>query len=375
MNISTVTQYISDTAAVIQATNPASSRIGVATDTGQLFISDGTSWHAQSNTGTYNQPWSLPSGSETVSQTPLYSFDASVTSSMLNNLGSTPSAGDSVASWSSNHNLGTFIEKRAVNQPIYKPGATPKNTPGVLFDDISNMSLNRAESTVVGLPLTIITVYTPTRDVRTIRQHDPGNSSTTAAPGGRYSKSGLGNYINRVWNNRDLRGLSNKTTATQGSIGLNLVNTNQYVHIEQATSMSMSITFPEQNYPAGTLFDHFNNNFLGKTQIHVCKIQPQTGTVVPYPFVNVVNTHLTWTVNEAATTAEHNHTTQYTDLGYNISGLQLGNESSYNTIHELLIFNHGLSRGDINNIGQHLFGKWCETNQTLLTYTKGYNAI
>lgn len=374
MNISNVTQYISDTAAAIVASNPATSRVGVATDTGQLFVSDGTNWRAQANTGTINRPWSISTG-DTISQSPLLHFDATDSASLTNNLGNSAVVNDSVASWTSGENLGTFIEKRAINQPTYTTNATSKNTPGLLFDGVSNMSLDRAKTSIIGLPLTIFTVYTPTRDSRTERLHDPGDSSNTA-PGGTYSKAGLNNYTNRVWGDQILNSYGHHLQYNSGSMGLYHLHSNQYFYLQTATYITNTYTTPRHNQSAGTFFDNYNNNFLGKTQIHVCKIIPHKTASASQSHVETTNTHLTWSDNPGATTSDQpDRNTQHIDRGYNLSGLQLGGESSYNTLHEMIIFNHGLTQAEINNTGQHLFNKWCETDQTFLPTLDGFDAI
>lgn len=369
MNISDVTQYISDTAANIISSDPASVSVGVATDTDELFISDGTKWTSQSCTNTHNKPWALATG-DILSQTPLIQFDASLLSSLNNNDGNTPSAGDPIANWKSFRNNSQFIEKRAVNQPTYSTNATAKNTPGLLFDGVSNMSMDRSMTSLMNLPLTILTVYTPTRDSRTMRVHN-GSSSTTALPGGRYSRSGLGNYTNYVWSNREMRGqTSNRTTTHLGSIELSRTYSNQYDYQRIGTGVQTALIYPQYNQNAGTLFDHHNNMYLGKTQIHVFQMNQHESTVMTLPYIDVVNTLLTWNhVVDSDKAYEHN--IQNIDRGFNMNAMQLGNQSSYNTIHEVLIFNQSLPQHELSMLGTHLFEKWCETDQTLLKFNNG----
>lgn len=369
MNISDVTQYISDTAANIVASDPASTRVGVATDTDELFISDGTKWISQSSTNIHSKPWALATG-DILSQTPLLQFDASLLSSLTNNDGTAPSTGDPIANWRSFRNNSQFIEKRAVNQPTYSTNATAKNTPGLLFDGVSNMALDRSMTSLINLPLTVFTVYTPTRDSRTMRIHN-GSSSTTSFPGGRYSSSGLGNYTNYVWSNREMRGqTSNRTQYHSGSVELSQQHSNQYEYQRIGTNVLNTITYPQYNHNPGTIFDHRNDNFLGKTQIHVFQINQHESSVISRPYINVNNTHLTWNpVDDSDKAYEHN--SQFIDYGFNMNALQLGNQSSYNTIHELLIFNQCFSQHELSMLGAHLFGKWCETDQTLLKFNNG----
>jgi hypothetical protein len=369
MNISDVTQYISDTAANILSSDPASTRVGVATDTDQLFISDGTKWTSQSSTNTFNKPWALATG-DILSQTPLLQFDASLLSSLTNNTGNAPSVGDPIAIWKSLRNNSQFIEKRAINQPTYSTNATSRNTAGVLFDGVSNMSIDRSMGSLINLPITVFTVYTPTRDSRTMRVHD-GSSSTTVLPGGRYSRSELGNHTNYVWSNRELRGqVSHNATYFSGCIELSHQHSNQYEYQRIGTSINNSITYPQYNYSAGDLFDHRNNNFLGKTQIHVFQINQHEFHTLRQPYIDVINTHLTWSPVIDSDKA-YEVTTQYTDRGFNMNSIQLGNQSSYNTVHELMIFNQHLPQHELGMIGAHLFDKWCDTDQTLLKFNNG----
>jgi len=369
MNISDVTQYISDTAANITASDPASTRVGVATDTDELFVSDGAKWTSQSSTNTFNKPWALSTG-DILSQTPLLQFDAGLLSSLINNDGNTPSTGDPIANWKSFRNNSQFIEKRAINQPTYNTSATAKNTPGLLFDGVSNMAMDRSMTSLINLPLTIFTVYTPTRDARTIRVHN-GSSSSTSLPGGRYSKSELGNYINYVWSNREMRGqTSNRLQYHSGSIELSHYNYNQYEYQRIGTDIHTTLTYPQYNQNVGTLFDQRNDNFLGKTQIHIFQINQHELSLMTQPYIDVTNTHLTWNpVVDSDKAYEYN--TQYTERGFNMNALQLGNQSSYNTIHELLIFNQHFPQHELRMLGVHLFDKWCETDQTLLKFNNG----
>lgn len=369
MNISDATQYISDTAANIIASDPTSTRIGVATDTDELFISDGTTWTSQSSTNTIDKPWALATG-DILSQTPLLQFDASLSTSLTNNTNNTPSAGDAVASWKAVRNNSQFLERRAINQPIYKTDATARNTPGLLFDGVTNMSLDRSMTSLIGLPLTVLTVYTPTRDSRTMRVHGD-SSNTSVAPGGRYSKPGLGNYTNTVWSNRVMRGVgSHNPLHYSGEIELVQQHSNQYDYHRIGTNVSQTITYPEYNQSVGDQFDHRNNNFLGKTQIHVFQINQHEASVMTRPYLDVINTHLTWspTVDSDVALERYQH---YTDYGLCMSGLQLGNQSSYNTMHELLIFNQYFSQHELRKLGAHLFDKWCEDDQTLLKFNNG----
>ena len=369
MNISDVTQYISDTAANIISSDPTSTRVGVATDTDELFISDGTKWTSQSSTNIFNKPWALATG-DILSQTPLLQFDASLLSSLSNNTGNTPSAGDPIANWRSSRSNSQFIEKRAINQPTYNTNVTAKNTTGLLFDGVSNMSLDRSMSSLMNLPITIFTVYTPTRDSRTKRVHD-GSSSTSTLPGGYYSRSELGNHTNYVWSNRELRGqATNRSGYHSGAIELSQQHYNASEYQRIGTGINNSITYPTYNYSAGDLFDHRNNNFLGKTQIHVFQINQHELSVMRRPYIDVTNTHLTWShVINSDKAYEYNF--QYFDRGFNMNAIQLGNQSSYNTIHELLIFNQRLSQRELSMLGTHLFDKWCETDQTLLKLNSG----
>ena len=368
MNISDATQYISDTAANIIASDPASVRVGVATDTDELFISDGTKWTSQSSTNTINKPWALATG-DILSQTPLLQFDASLLSSLTNNTDGTPSAGDPVVNWKSFRNNSQFIEKRAVNQPTYSTNATASNTPGLLFDGVSNMSIDRSMTPIINLPLTVFTVYTPTRDSRTMRVHN--GSSSTSLPGGRYSRSELGNYTNYVWSNRELRGqTSNRAQYHSGSIELSQQHSNQYEYQRIGTGLQNTITYPLYNYSAGELFDHRNNNFLGKTQIHVSQINQHESSIMTRPYIDVTNTHFTWTpVIDSDKVYEHN--VQYYERGFNMCAMQLGNQSSYNTVHELLIFNQYFPQSELRMLGAHLLDKWCEDDQTLLKFNSG----
>ena len=369
MNISDVTQYISDTAANIAASDPASTRVGVATDTDELFISDGTKWTSQSSTNTHNKPWALATG-DILSQTPLIQFDASSLSSLTNNDGNTPSTGDPIANWKSSRNNSQFIEKRAINQPTYSTNATAKSTPGLLFDGVSNMAMDRSMTSLINLPLTILTVFTPTRDSRTMRVHD-GSSSTSALPGGRYSRSELGNYTNYVWSNREMRGqTSNRAQYHSGSVELSRMYSNQYDYQRIGTGIQTTLTYPQYNHSVGTLFDHHNNNYLGKTQIHVFQINQHESSVMTRPYIDVINTLLTWNpIIDSDKASEH--ITQYIDYGFNMNAMQLGNHSSYNKIHELLIFNQSFPQHELSMIGTHLFEKWCETDQTLLKFNDG----
>lgn len=378
MNTSTVTQYISDTADNILSSSPSSNRIGVASDTGELFISDGIKWFKHINTGTTDQQQTLSTGT-TISQTPMLSFDASEISSLSNQTGITPVADDSISSWRSNVNTGDFIETRAINQPVYKTNITPRNNPGIMFDGISNMSLDRSKTSIVGLPLTIFTVYTPTRDNRTTRQSD--NVSTNTQPGGYYSKSTLGNHVNHVWSNRILRNIS--TSNTTGAVGLMHTHSNQYIYNQITTNINQGLVLPLYNTASSSsLHDNlqtWNDNFLGKTQIHVCKLAPVDTTrnggigTAGAPLIDVVNTWLTWNPMSETKTYTWNSTLNYGDIGYCLAGLQLGNQNSYNTLHEFSIYNHSLPQSEINFIGEHLFNKWCHTDQTLLKHSQGYN--
>tara|TARA_B100002019_G_scaffold287101_1_gene298595 strand:+ start:1597 stop:2673 length:1077 start_codon:yes stop_codon:yes gene_type:complete len=355
MNISTVTSYISDTAANILATDPTTAKIGVASDTGQLFMSDGKKWLARSNSGTIDLPWAVPSG-EIISQSPMLHFDAFVHDSLTNNTGDTPNMGHKVSEWRSNKNFGAFIEKRIDKQPTYTKDATSKNLPGLLFNGQENMSLDRYKTSMHGLPLTIFTVYTPTRDSRTLRVH--GGS------GGTYSISELGNHTNTVWADRVLRGSDNNTVNyTAGTLGLQQQHVNNHIYLRTGTNIGSRIDLPRSNQPKGDLFDKWNDEFLGKTQIHVCKLQFHDNAIYPNPHIDVLNTHLTWSIYDDQ--AWSDTSTQHVDTGLNLRGLQLGNEKSYNTLHELIIFNHGLISSEINEIGSYLFDKWCENDQTL----------
>jgi len=359
MNISTVTSYISDTADNILATDPTAAKIGVASDTGQLFMSDGSKWLVKSNSGTIDMPWAVPSG-EMISQSPMLHFDATVHDSLTNNTGDTPSPGNKVSEWLSNKNLGSFIEKRSDNQPTYTTDATSKNLPGLLFDGQDNMSLDRYKTSMHGLPLTIFTVYTPTRDSRTQRVH--------GGDGGVYSHSGLGNHANTVWADRSLRGQHNSSNNYfAGTLGLQQQHYSNYIYLRTGTSISDTITLPRSNQSKGNLFDRWNDVFLGKTQIHVCRLQFNNIVTYPHPHINVLNTHLTWSIYDDRIWIDTS--TQHVDYGYNLRGMQLGNESSYNTLHELIIFNHGLITPEINDIGSYLFDKWCENDQTLHNIT------
>lgn len=378
MNTSTITQYISDTVDNILSSSPSSNRIGVASDTGELFISDGIKWYNHTSTGMIDQQQTLSTGT-TISQTPMLSFDASVSSSLSNHVGDTPVADEPISSWRSDMNTGNFIETRAINQPVYKTNITPRNNPGIMFDGISNMSLDRGNTSITGLPLTIFTVYTPTRDSKTIRQFDGVSSQTQ--PGGYYSKNMLGNHINHVWSNRILRNRS--VTYTRGAVGLMHTHSNAYIYNYTASHINQMLQLPQYNTVSSSIYhdnlQSWNDNFLGKTQIHVCKIAPVDTTRnggnnnAGAPLIDVVNTWLTWNPGSDTKTYTWDSSYNYGDIGYCLAGLQLGNQSSYNTLHEFSIYNHSLSQSEINSKGEHLFNKWCHTDQTLLKHSRGYN--
>ncbi len=113
-----LTSYTKDTESNILANPPtADGQLAFATDTYKFYISDGTNWRSYQANKVYGN-YSV-SESSVVSSPPLFHFDASDSSTVLNGSDSQPSNGDGVASITCKATGKKMISDFATEQPTY----------------------------------------------------------------------------------------------------------------------------------------------------------------------------------------------------------------------------------------------------------------
>lgn len=343
--------------------------IAMATDTSDMLVSNGTGWSvtvANKRIGLQHET----SNGEYISETPTLHFDANNRNTLLNHRGDVCVDGDEVAIWNS-----IDSSERLIQQPIARPCYVASDSNNNATVDLSvgdGMYLDTSISPRRVGSMTVMLVYTPTRQHHERVYTGPGDSSTTTNQvGGRYSYSEYqANNTTTFHEKLFTTDYARNFGASQDSLYCSLQqyssdNTMQMWHPGGVTSYWAAI---DGRYDLTNLIDddsvndldHYNNNYRGKPQILSMRVDTSTG---------VTSMKLTL----------HTHNQKYLNKGQNIySGsistsnpilhnLCIGGEQLFDTIntylspnayHEMFIFSSYLSDKDTDTLGTNMHQKW-----------------
>jgi len=372
MTTTNITNYKTGTTQEIMNLDPSTPGvIAIATDTHNLYISNGVGW---SETVAYNRlglQHTLESG-ETIGETPVLHFDANNRNTLLNATGSRCIDGDEVAVWNSLVSSERMIQDTH-SRPTYI-AQDLNNKPGVNCDPRDGMFIDTSITPKRTGSLSFILVYTPTRENHERVYTGPGDSTIDSTKvGGRYSYSKFqtkhatsfhemlfaSDYNRSINRSSDsiyatLYQYSNDTTGEMWHAGGHLDYFMQLDGRYDKTMLEDDETIDD--------YDHYNNNYRGKPQILSVRVNATEGKDPTYMNMNMHTWHNKY-LNTGRTIFNNNINTPNPTLhkmsigGYGL----LDTPTSYlspNTYHEMLVFGSYLSDKDLNTLGTHLHQKW-----------------
>ena len=372
MTTTNITTYKTGTTQEILNLDPSTpGTIAIATDTNNMFISNGTGWSETVVNKRLGLQHSLTNG-ETIGETPILHFDANNRNTLLNAAGSTCVDGDEVAIWNSLKSSERFIQD-VHSRPTYV-AQDANNKPGVNCDPRDGMFLDTAITPKRSGSFSFILVYTPTRQDHERVYTGPGDSSTSSTNvGGRYSYSKFQTrYATSFYEHlfaSDYNRSAGRTSDTIYAALYQYANDNT-MELWHAGGHLDYFAQLDGRYDKTLLYDdntvddyfHYNENYRGKPQILSVRVNATEGKDPTFMSVILHTWHNQWLNSGRNIYNSSINTPNPTLHKMNIGGYGLlDTPTAYlspNMYHELLVFGSYLSDKDLNTLGTQLYQKW-----------------
>ena len=372
MTTTNITTYKTGTTQEILNLDPSIPGIvAISTDTNSMFVSNGTGW---SETGIHKRlglQHTLDSG-DIIGETPILHFDANDRNSMKTSRGTTCSNGDEVAEWHSQSSVERMIQD-VHSRPKYISQDGNSN-PVVFCDVFDGMFLDKSISPCRSGDMSVVLVYTPTREDHERVYTGPGdNTYSSTVPGGRYSYSKFQtqyatSFYEQIFTTNNIRSYGNTSDCLFFSLyqyanddTVRLYHTGGYNSYFARLDGRYDKT-PLTDAPEVDDYHHYNNNYRGIPQIVSARAGMGTGVNSTHMCMKMhtyhpSNLNIGYKIHD--TTIKSPNPILH---GFNIGGR--GHADQRNTYlsptgyHEILIFDSYLSDRDLDMLGQHLNQKW-----------------
>lgn len=373
MTTTNITSYKTGTTQEILNLDPSTpGEIAISTDTNSMFVSNGTGWSETVVHKRSGKEYTLSNGSS-ISETPILHFDANNRSTMLTEYGTTCNDGDEVAVWNS-LNSSERMTQDVHSRPVYR--STDLNNNAVVdCAPRDGMLLDTSISPKRTGDISVIIVYTPTRENHERVWSGPGDSSTTGTVdgGGRYSyckfqKNYLTSYYEQLFTSDFTRSYASTTDALYLAIHQYANdNSGRITHSGGVMDYFLQI---DGRYDLNNLLDdsavdelyHYNNNYRGTPQIMSMRVNAGYEQNATYASI----LHHTWHYQYknrgrniyTGNILTPNPTLHKMSLGGSLLADSPNDYLTPNGYHEVLIFNSYLSDKALDTLGTQLSQKW-----------------
>lgn len=390
----TQTNYIlADTRDEILNTPPGPGLLAISKDTSSLFVSDGNRWVESNITYKHNIEHAVTANTS-LTQSPVLHFDTSITDSMENIRGKTPTDNDPVA------RINSVVSNEAMISKPHHSGtyssSDVNNNSAILLAGEHGMRPDLLQSQKRDGSMTILCVLTPTPNVlgndslgrpsglerRWDSSADAVEGDTTTYGPNRYSTS----IIDDVQYYFSTFQYKNDGSVITHKVEMRNSNQNQQLYFsgEKHLSWGMPQSFQRLETDPGFWFDesevsdpvnggpgnrihHYNKNYIGRPQIYSIRVESNKGMNVGGALKVRLHTFDNSKYDPPMAfemTSDTSYQVKSSELHHGLSiGLAYGGygRSSYNSymsFHEMLYFDKYLTDKDLNLLGESLATKW-----------------